>query len=60
MSQSYQFTPQDGELLWAAAQLLSKVMGSGKIRPAQMVTLCTHPRTFPRMHEFRFSRFKKS
>lgn len=39
MSRSYQFTPRDAELLWAAMQLLRKVMGSGRIRPAQMATL---------------------
>jgi hypothetical protein len=39
MSQRYQFTPRDAELLWAATLLLRKVMASGKIRPAQMVTL---------------------
>jgi hypothetical protein len=39
MSERYEFTLQDGELLWAAGKLLRKVMGSDKIRPAQMVTL---------------------
>ena len=39
MNQRYQFTPRDAELLWAANLLLRKVMASGKVRPAQMVTL---------------------
>ncbi len=39
MNQRYQFAPRDAELLWAASLLLRKVMASGKISPAQMVTL---------------------
>jgi hypothetical protein len=39
MSERYRFTHRDAELLWAASVLLRKVTGSGKIRPAQMVTL---------------------
>jgi hypothetical protein len=39
MSQSYSFTARDSELLWSATLLLRKVMASGKVRPAQMVTL---------------------
>lgn len=39
MSQRYQFVPRDAELIWSANLLLHKVMGSGKIRPAQMITV---------------------
>jgi hypothetical protein len=39
MSERYQFTTRDEELLWCASVLLRKVMDSGRIRPAQMVTL---------------------
>ena len=39
MNRRYQFNPRDGKLLWAASILLRKVMASGKISPAKMVTL---------------------
>lgn len=39
MSERYQFTPRDAELLWSANLLLRKIITSGMIRPAQMVTL---------------------
>jgi len=39
MSQRYQFSPRDAELLWAATRLLQKVASSGKVRTAQLVTI---------------------
>lgn len=39
MRERYEFQNRDAELLWSANVLLHKVMSSGKIRPAQMVTL---------------------
>lgn len=39
MSNRYQFIPRDAELLWSANVLLRKVIASGQIRPAQMVSL---------------------
>jgi hypothetical protein len=39
VSGRYQFEVRDAELLWSASVLLSKVIASGKIRPAHMVTI---------------------
>ena len=39
MIEQYQFATRVVELLWSVIVLLRKVMGSGKIRPAHMVTL---------------------